>query len=376
MKLSKLVLQKIAIPFRESFKHSSAERSETESVWVTAQSESGYVGYGESCPRSYVTGEDLNSVKRFFTQYVQDLIQAISTTTDLKRWMSAHQADINKNHAAWCAIELAILDLLGKEENQSIEKLLGLPELSGTFHYSAIIGDANIETFQKHFIQYRSLGFTDFKIKLSGDLQRDKEWSKWIKAQMSENLRFRCDANNLWTSSPQASDYLRQLNFPFWAIEEPLIGEQFDQLLHLSQSLDVKIILDESITRVNQISQLEGDAANWIINLRVSKMGGIIRSLNLANSARKNGLSLIIGAQVGETSLLTRAALPIAQSVRDRLIAQEGAFGSLLLQHDVCDSPLMFGKNGMLDLGSISLDSSGGLGLPILPDLPFLKSLD
>lgn len=377
MKLSKLALQKIEIPFHESFKHSSAERSETESVWVTGHSESGLVGYGESCPRSYVTGEDLASVKRFFTQYDQDIIKAISNLSDIREWMGVHQTDVDENPAAWCAIEIALLDLIAKENNFSLEKLLGLPELSGPFRYSAIIGDAKFEKFQKQFLQYRSLGFMDFKIKLSGELYRDQERGEWLKSQVSGDLRFRCDANNLWASSSKASDYLKQLDFPFWAIEEPLIGDQCDQLLRISQSLGMKIILDEGIARVNQLRLLEGDTSNWMVNLRVSKMGGIIRSLNFVNAAREKGVSIIVGAQVGETSLLTRAALPIAQSARDCLIAQEGAFGTLLLQHDICHPPLMFGKHGILDLESTSIDLSSGLGLSIFPDkLPFLKSLD
>ena len=112
MKLVKLDLKKIEIPFHERFTHSSAERSETESIWVTAQSESGKIGYGESCPRSYVTGETLISAKEFFTQHFQDLIGAISSLEDLKLWMDTHNAEIDNNPAAWCAIELALLDLL------------------------------------------------------------------------------------------------------------------------------------------------------------------------------------------------------------------------------------------------------------------------
>ena len=376
MRLSKLVIQKIEIPFHESFKHSSAERSETESVWITVHSESGLVGYGESCPRSYVTGEDLASVKRFFTQYDQHIIKAISGLPDIIGWMEVHQADVDKNPAAWCAIEIALLDLLAKENHNSLEQLLGLPELFGPFRYSAVIGDTTFETFQKQFLQYRSLGFTDFKIKLSGELSRDQERGEWLKSQVSGDLRFRCDANNLWANASKASDYLQQLDFPFWAIEEPLIGEQFDQLVHLSQSMGMKIILDEGIARVNQLSQLESEPSNWIINLRISKMGGIIRSLKFVNAAREKGVSIIVGAQVGETSLLTRAALPIAQSARDCLIAQEGAFGTLLLQHDVCHTPLMFGKHGMLDVESFQFNVSGGLGLSIPPILPCFKNLD
>jgi hypothetical protein len=33
-------------------------------------------------------------------------------------------------------------------------------------------------------------------------------------------------------------------------------------------------------------------------------------------------------------------------------VAQEGAFGTLLLERDVCDPPLMFGASGVLDVAT------------------------
>lgn len=81
-------------------------------------------------------------------------------------------------------------------------------------------------------------------------------------------------------------------------------------------------------------------------------MGGLLRSLHIAEKARQSGIKVIIGAQVGETSLLTRSALTIANAYRDILIAQEGAFGTLLLQSDISEPPLMFGKNGLLEFSA------------------------
>ena len=71
----------------------------------------------------------------------------------------------------------------------------------------------------------------------------------------------------------------------------------------------MKIILDESVTRVGHLNRLDGSPEQWIINLRVSKMGGLIRSLEVAEAARKRTIPIIVGAQVGETSLLTRAGV-------------------------------------------------------------------
>lgn len=68
-------------------------------------------------------------------------------------------------------------------------------------------------------------------------------------------------------------------------------------------------------------------------------MGGLLRSLDAVKHLRKMSIPIIVGAQVGETSVLTRAALPVAQAAGEALYAQEGAFGTRLLQQDICPSP-------------------------------------
>jgi len=344
MTLASLELTRLEIPFRVPFKHASAERRATESAWVEARSVDGHLGHGESCPRAYVTGEDLDTVQAFLARHGADLIRDVSAVGDVVRWVDERRADIDANPAAWCAIELALLDLLAREEGRSVEAILGLPELQGTFHYSAVIGDGDGASVATVVARYRALGFSDYKLKLCGVLARDREKLACIGCQE----RLRLDANNLWSTAAEAAAYLRALDHPIFALEEPLGPNQHAALARLAASTGTRIIVDESFLRAEQLRCLAGPRQQWIINLRVSKMGGLVRSLRVVDAARRRGIPVIVGAQVGETSLLTRAALTVAHQARDLLIAQEGAFGSLLLETDVCDPPLMFGEGGRL----------------------------
>ncbi|MGH6611049.1 MAG: hypothetical protein ACRECQ_12415, partial [Burkholderiaceae bacterium] len=81
----------------------------------------------------------------------------------------------------------------------------------------------------------------------------------------------------------------------------------------------------------------------------------------LARALRRREVRLIVGAHVGETSVLTRAALTVANCSRDILLAQEGAFGTHLLAHDVVDEPIMFGAGGVLDAATIPAGNGFGL---------------
>jgi L-alanine-DL-glutamate epimerase-like enolase superfamily enzyme len=172
MRIRNLTMTALEIPFRQAFTHAAASRTTTEAVLVRAESARGLVGMGEGCPRSYVTGETVASALDFFCRYRAEWLR-LTTVDDLQAWVAGHADAIDRNAAAWCAVELACLDLLGKELEQPIEVLLGGDALSGSFQYSAVLGAERFSSFEKQLHQYLSVGMTDFKIKVSGDFSAD-----------------------------------------------------------------------------------------------------------------------------------------------------------------------------------------------------------
>jgi L-alanine-DL-glutamate epimerase-like enolase superfamily enzyme len=340
----------LELPFKQAFAHATATRSCTESIMVKAEAANGMIGFGEGCPRKYVTGETIQTATEFFNSH-REAWEQFRGLEDLKTWMSMNSKQVKENPAAWCTVELALLDRWGYEYGQSIEALLNLQELTGQFQYSAVLGTENVLTFEKQAQQFAALNFRDFKVKVTGNLENDRQKIEFLKHLPIKNLRIRLDANNLWYSVAEAVTYLKSLQYPFMAIEEPLQVADYEGCRQISEQLEIPIILDESFLRIEQFDHLQPDPKTWIINIRISKMGGILRSLGVAEKAKTIGIPIIIGAQVGETSILTRAALTLANQYRDILLAQEGAFGTYLLEHDLTETPLMFGKQGFSYLG-------------------------
>ena len=344
--LASIELQHLRIPFRSAFKHASAERAETDSVLATVTTSESVSGHGEGCPRVYVTGETTASCFQFLEAHRASIL-TIRDLATLRRWVEENGAIIDKNPAAWCAIETAILDAFGKAAGLSIEELLGLPPLAGTFHFTAVLGAAKPETFSKQLAQYVQLGFREFKMKIAGDEATDLRNFAALTAECpGASIRF--DFNNLWQTAPEAIRYVAAFGPNFWAFEEPLRANDYDALRELGAVLKRPIILDESFCRIEQFAPIAADAERWIPNIRVSKMGGLLRSLAIAERCTTLGMKFIIGAQVGETSILTRMALTVANTHRQNLRAQEAAFGTYLLTTDITAAPLMFGKQGEL----------------------------
>lgn len=362
---------KLEIPFKFSFRHASAERSGTLTCWIVA-SAYGRHGFGEGCPRPYVTTEDLETASRFFKNYSAEWTRSIHDVKSLREWCEKHSSVIDANPAAWTAVEIALLDLFGKCCNHSIDALIGLPEVSGTFYYSAVLGDCNTDEFEIQLNQYLKAGFSAFKIKLSGDPARDSAKVRVLTEAGVSPDKVRADANNVWTSLDSAVRHLSELAFPFFAIEEPLGRGDYEGMMKIASALKTSIILDESLTCMSQLNMLAGAPESWILNLRVSKLGGLFRSLCLLDAARRRQLRVIIGAHVGEASVLARTALSLANNARDTLVGQEGAFGNHLLCEDVADPSLMFGADGILNVSS---PFGPGLGLSIGNADKFLKPL-
>jgi L-Ala-D/L-Glu epimerase len=364
MNLTSLKSYALDIPFKASFRHASAERSRTQTLWAEARTPS-HIGYGEGCPREYVTGESLSSARAFVARHEAKWRDQASNLESLHSWIQTNEHEIDRHPAAWCAAELALLDALGNESNQPIEALLDLPPLSGAFRYSAVLGDASPAAFEALLERYLKTGFGQFKIKLSGDLANDREKIRILKTAKLQPSQVRADANNLWASAGQAAGHLHALDFPFWALEEPLKTGDYEGLQHLARALSTRIILDESFQRTAQLEALRDPPQQWILNFRLSKQGGLIRSMATLERARQRGYSIILGAHVGETSLLTRAALTVAAQAKDALLAQEGAVGTHLLSHDIVPLSLMFGKNGVLNTKDFDFPARPGLGLDI-----------
>ena len=124
MRLS-LRLGSAPIAFRTSFGHAAAQRSRAENVIVVVEDGDGLIGLGEGCPRSYVTGEDVSSALAFLEARRAELT-GIDSMEALQAWRQANECEIDQNPSAFCAVELALLDLFARRRGQSVEQMLGL----------------------------------------------------------------------------------------------------------------------------------------------------------------------------------------------------------------------------------------------------------
>lgn len=353
----KLRLASFPFPFRGSFEHASAVRERAENVIAIAEGANGQYGLGEGCPRSYVTGETVATAMDAIARWRQGGIEAIADVAALTSWMEQNRADIDVSPSAFATIEIALIDLFARQAGQTVEQLLGVEASDIDLRTSAVYSAGSSAKFLVHAALFNLNGMRTAKLKVTGDGARDRSRARLL----SRFGPLRLDANNLWASSDAAIAALNELNDCAWAVEEPIPSRDWNGLAAVGAATGMSIILDESATRIDDLASLQS-GATYVLNARVSKQGGLLRTLAIIRAARDRGMKIIIGAQVGETSILARAGIVAARAAGSDLAAFEGAFGTRLLVRDAVTPSIGFGYGGR-----VHLDRCTGAGLGLAP---------
>lgn len=361
MRPSQLLFGSEPIPFRFTFSHAAANRDHAENVLVAARDQDGNQGLGEGCPRDYVTREDVPGALEFLRRQSPSMLD-IADLAQLKAFTQGFAAVIDTAPSAFCAVELALIDLFARQAEQDLESFLGIDHQITPLKVSAVYGSGGAPAFHIQSTLFGLNAMRDSKLKLSGDREKDMYRAKLL----ARRGRLRLDANNLWPDAEAALPELALLAQYAWAVEEPIEARDWQGLERIARETDLAIILDESLVTSADLSDAPRDVP-LIPNLRVSKLGGLLRSLEILSHTKGR---VIIGAQVGETSILARAGVALARAAGERVCGVECAYGPLLLSQDVARPSVRFGVSG--HISSDQFVGEPGLGLE--PTTQFVKS--
>lgn len=342
------------------FRHTAMAGTCTQSVWVKIEDGAGNRGYGEACPRESATGESLSSALAYIETWEPVWCANIHDLAALRAWVDVHRLAIDATPAAWCAVELAFLDLFARREGITVEALLGLDPLAGECTYTAVLGDASPPVFEASLAHAVAAGFERYKIQIVGRSAHDRAKVVALRNAGVVPAQVRADTTNLFANARDAVRYLDHLDFPFGALEAPVQPTDLLGLRAVARACDCAIVLDEILACGTAIERLPADVS-WMVNVQLSKMGGLLRSITIANKAVTYGHGVLVGAHFSATTVLSRAALTLAQSCRKALLEQRGELVKHLLQHDVVPDSFASGAGARYAINVVP----GGPGLGV-----------
>jgi muconate cycloisomerase len=384
----KLDVYRTAIPMR-GFEHAAAKRELAEAIVVRLELADGRDGWGETHPRAYVTGETLDGVIADLRNVVWPAIAGRDLRPGELPAVPDRDAAGRCLNAAACAVELAAADAMldqadwaklykvGEErlENYPPADAGGFPEgqppqgqpvqeapavrrgmLLNAATYlparvSGVLGSADPARTARQLLKMRLFGLRDFKLKLgfAGDVDRanlSAVCRKIGKALAGGKCTLRVDVNGAWPAeqTPQRVAELKAAGV--CAVEQPVFCSAAE-LAKLSHRCELPLIADESLLTLQDAQALLAAGPRVWWNIRLSKNGGLARSLALANLAAEHGVPFVIGCMVGESGILSAAQRRLlALAPQPRFL--EGNYGRFLLRDDLTRPSLRFGYAGRL----------------------------
>ena len=356
-RIESVTIYRLRIPFHQAFRHALHSREESDAVIVKVTDTGGRSGFGESLPRSYVTGETTDTmIARIRQQLAPQILQDTfapgwetfeylrSAMTDWTRSDDGNTAVVAWN-AAFCAVELALLDWSLRLDSSSLADLL-TPVRYEVVYSGVISADspADAAALAKRMTR---LGLSQIKVKVgtADDLARLQA----VRKAAGDNVELRADANGAWSADDAIKQLRRLAVFNLKAIEQPVRADDLLGMKRVRNESGIAVMADESLVTVQQAHALIELGACDLFNIRLSKCGGISGSLAIAKLAQQAGIKIQVGAQVGETGILSAAGRAFAASVPDIAFA-EGSFGTWLLSEDITFDNLAFGYGGRAPL--------------------------
>jgi muconate cycloisomerase len=359
MRVIQLTAYHVRVPLVRTVRHASHTRTSTDNLVVRCVLDDGTEGFGEGVPREYVTGETIDSAFALLRRSdlgalrepCPDFAAAAGLAERLRLAPVPGDDRDCAGNAARCAVELALLDAFGRHFGEPLSRVARLlaPELyepKGAVRYSGVIlsARAGLKLLLACFL-VRVYRFAQVKVKVGIEGRDDVYRLRTIRRRLGARADLRVDANEAWAPAEAAARIRALEPFGITSVEQPVAHADVAALAAVRAQVRTPIMLDESLcSRTDAERAIEGRTCD-LFNLRLSKCGGFIPSLRLAQLARRHGLGYQLGCQVGETALLSAAGRHFASSVAG-LRYLEGSFDRHLVRESLGTRDITFGWSG------------------------------
>lgn len=355
MKISKLEAIPFASPIK-AFEDAYAKLEASKAVLVKIFTDDGFIGYGEACawqPEFY--GETLESIVYAIQKYISPVIVG-QNPMDIGRIRSLVDAAISKTTCAKEGIDLALFDLIGRVLNVPVYALI-----NGSFRnkipVASEIGINKPNIMANDALKLLEMGIKVIKIKGSHDIEEDVKRIRAVRDAVGDKADLRLDPNSKWTTCGTIKAMQAVEDCGLQLLEQPVPGWDLKGMAHIRKSIGIPLMADESAWMPEDVVAIAETEAADIINIKISKTGGLWLAKKIEAVAEAEGLVCMVGTEI-EPGFSLAAKLHLAASMRTLPYACE--FTELTLLKNSMLKP-----NIKIEDGYIRVPESAGLGFDL-----------
>jgi len=356
MRITSVRILPVTIPRLKELKVTYATRTVYQGFLVQLGTDSGLTGLGEAAPNFEVCGESVEATAEALAAMVpvvtgSDPLEREGILARLEPWRKAHAS-------ALAAYDIALWDLAGKIAGLPVRTLIGAAR--GRIANAMTIG---IMPLEQTVAEARSIldsgRFKEIKMKLGLDPELDVARVRAVRELAGPAFPLHVDANQGYDreGALRVLTALDALHVDF--AEQPVAATDLESLQWVSERSPVPVMADEALHTPEDALTLVRARACTMFNIKLQKVGGITRALDVLAIARAAGVPCLIGCMT-ETLVGISAGTHVA-------------LGSAAVSHvdldghvDLAFSPVSGGT--LCTDGELTLGDAPGLGVELLEE--------
>ena len=243
-----------------------------EGLFVKISTDEGIEGWGYTAP-PFFQGEVRDGIRSVIEKiFIPFLVGR--NPFDIEKIMFALDKTILWNRWAKCAIEIALYDIIGKALNVPVYNLLG-GLVRDEFEAMRIIPIKEPKDAAQKCVDLATEGYKYFKIKMSGEPNKDIQRVKEIRSAVGDEITLTVDCNQSY-APPAAVRTIRRLQeYNVFLVEQPVKYDDWEGLAFVTKEVDCFVEADESAKTTSDVFRLIAMNAANSFCLKSGKMGGI-----------------------------------------------------------------------------------------------------
>jgi L-alanine-DL-glutamate epimerase-like enolase superfamily enzyme len=343
---------RVELPLHEgSYKWSGGNAvSVFDSTIVAVETDAGITGYGEVCPLGPAYLPAYAAGARTGIAELAPHLMGMNPTElgPLNRRMD--QA-MRGHPYVKSALDMACWDILGKASAQSAATLLG-GRFGPDFALYRAISQDEPEKMAEMISKYRGQGYTKFQLKVGGDPETDIARILASRERLESGDVLIADANTGWLQHQalRVADAVRHVDV---YIEQPCLS--YAECLTVRRRTARPFILDEVIDDLAMVVRGLSDHAMDVINLKISKVGGLTKARQIRDLCVASGIALTIEDTWGG-DITTAAIAALAHSTPPEFLFSATDFNSYVTVSTAAGAP-------QRQHGRLAASSDPGLGI-------------
>jgi L-alanine-DL-glutamate epimerase-like enolase superfamily enzyme len=342
MRITRIRAWQVELPLHEGDYKWSGGKSVAvfDSTVVAVETDEGIAGYGEVCPLgpaylpAYAAG-----VRAGLKELAPKLVG--EDPTQLGKLNRVMDAALKGHPYVKSAVDVACWDVLGKVSGLPVCVLLG-GRYGDDFHLYRAISQEAPDAMAAKVAGYRADGYHRFQLKVGGDPDTDIQRIKAVAAVLKPGDRLVADANTGWVQH-EAIRVARAVRDLDVYVEQPCLT--YEECRAVRRQIEQPFVLDEVIDGIDMLVRANADGAADVVNLKISKLGGLTRTKQLRDLCISLGIGMTLEDSWGG-DIVTAAIAHLAHSTPTEFLFSSTDFNSYVTRPIADGAPHR--KNGRL----------------------------